>query len=187
MEILVPSGKIKKFVDLVSGFILLIAIINPVISILNKGIDLKEYQLISSNFLDKKSIEANSKVLEDKQIQQIIQNYRNRVIKQIENSAGEVKGVANVKADIILNEDYNSKDFGYINRVYISFLPQEADNTVKPVTNINKVKIKVGDEVKKGNEPVNEKFKELKNKVEIKISELLQVPKEKIVISIIES
>jgi stage III sporulation protein AF len=33
IEILIPSGKIKKVVNLVTGFILVIALINPILSL----------------------------------------------------------------------------------------------------------------------------------------------------------
>ena len=93
LEILIPKGKVKKFVNLVSGFILLIAIINPIAAILKKGFDFKEINIASSNYIDKREIEQSSKFLKEKQMKQIVNTYRNKVIRQLEDSTREIPGV----------------------------------------------------------------------------------------------
>ncbi len=185
LEILVPSGKIKKFVDLVSGFILIIAIINPVLSAMNKGVNLEEVQISSSNFLDKKAIETNSKILKDQQMKQIAQNYRSKLIQQIEESTAQIKGVGEVKADLIINEDYTSESFGEIKRVYISFRSAEENSSVKAVAKIESVKIGVGQSNQNTEAAQAPKVSaELKKQIEDKITHIMEVPKDNIVISL---
>lgn len=185
LEILVPSGKIKKFVDLVSGFILIIAIINPVLSAINKGVDLEEIQISSSNFLDKRAIETNSKILKDKQMKQIAQSYRSKLIQQIEESTAQIKGIGEVKADLIINEDYTSESFGEIKRVYISFRPAEENSSVKPVAKIESVKIGAGQSNQNTETAQSPKVSaELRKQIEDKIMHIMEVPKDNIVISL---
>lgn len=185
LEILVPSGKIKKFVDLVSGFILIIAIINPVLSAMNKGINLEEIQISSSNFLDKKAIETNSKILKDQQMKQIAQNYRSKLIQQIEESTAQIKGIGEVKADLIINEDYTSESFGEIKRVYISFRPAEENSSVKPVAKIERVKVEAGQSNQNTEMAQSPKVSaELEKQIEDKITHIMEVPKDNIVISL---
>lgn len=185
LEILVPSGKIKKFVDLVSGFILIIAIINPVLSAISKGVNFEEIQISSSNFLDKKAIETNSKILKDKQMKQIAQSYRSKLIQQIEESTAQIKGIGEVKADLIINEDYASESFGEIKRVYISFRPTEENSSVKPVAKIESVKIGAGQGSQNTETAQSSKVSaDLKKQIEDKIMHIMEVPKDNIVISL---
>lgn len=188
LEILVPSGKIKKFVDLVSGFILIIAIINPVIATVKKGVNLTEFQMASSNFIDKKSIEADSKILKEKQMSQITQNYRYKLIKQIEESAQGIEGIGKVKADIIINEDYNSESFGEIKRVYVTLQLKEEDQKVKPVSKIETVKIQLKEGDQKSQASAGKEVSaELKSQIEGKIQKIMDVTRDHIVITLQES
>jgi len=54
IEMMLPSGKVKKIVNLVTGFILVIGLINPVLELFEKEIDLKEFQLAGSNYIDRR-------------------------------------------------------------------------------------------------------------------------------------
>ena len=47
IEVLIPSGKVRKVVTLVTGFILVIALINPILSLLKMEIDIEDYQIES--------------------------------------------------------------------------------------------------------------------------------------------
>jgi len=52
IEIMLPSGKTKKFINVVSGFIILAVIMNPVIDVIGKGITQKDYSIINERFLN---------------------------------------------------------------------------------------------------------------------------------------
>jgi len=183
LEILVPSGKTKKFINLVSGFVLIIAIITPFLNIARKGIDLKEFQIASSNFIDKREIENNSKILKEKQMRQITEVYRKKLIKQLEETTAEIEGVAGAKADVIINEDYNSDDFGEIKRVYLYLELSGDKQVIKPVSKIEKIEINGDDAVKSESKEVDSA---LKKKIESRINKILGVDEKNIVISLRE-
>jgi len=138
LEILIPSGKLKKFVNLVSGFILVIAMVNPFLGFLRNGVDLRGFQIPSSNFLDKREIEENSRILNEKQMKQVVEIYREKVIGKLVDIAEEIKGIGEVTADVIINEDYNSDNFGEIKRVYISYKTVGNSGSIKPATGLNR-------------------------------------------------
>lgn len=188
LEMLLPSGKMKKMINLVSGLILVIVLINPVLGILEKGVDLKAYQMANSNFIDKTEIMVNSEVLKEEQTRQITNVYRNKIIDQIESMIKEVKGVFDVKADVIINEDYSSKNFGEVKKVYLTLKLGSNDENkgVKPVKKIDKIRIetKKSGESKGKSEKVIDK--ELKAHIEDKIEKLLNIHNENIVISLEE-
>ena len=118
-EMLLPKGRMKKYANLVTGTILVIAVIEPVTGLFGKPFDFSHSQAAASGRIDKKEIEAASLLLEEEQIKQTIRLYRDRLIEQIEYQAQEVEGVKDVKADVIINEDFNSPSFGEIKRIYI--------------------------------------------------------------------
>ena len=123
-EMLLPTGKMKKYINLVTGTILIIAIISPLTGLLGKNTDITALQVSNSNNLDRLEVEKDSKVLEKEQMKQIVDVYRDKIIEQLEQNAEEVEGVKQAYADVIFNEDYNSKNFGEIKRAYIEIIPE---------------------------------------------------------------
>jgi len=181
LEILIPSSKMKKFVNLFSGLILIIAIINPFLGLMKKGIDFKDLQIVNSDFLDKKEIEQDSNVLGEQQMKEISETYRKKIIGQLEESAKEVGGISGVKADVIINEDYSSSSFGELKRVYLTLQTKTQTSNINPVVKVEKVEI---DNSTK--EPTETKFLEVDSKIkkqlEDKISSTFQINKENIII-----
>lgn len=180
-EILVPSGKIKKFVDLVSGFILIIAIVNPVIGLLHRNVDLKEFQIADGNFIDKKEIEANSRFLKEQHMKQIAELYRQKLIRRLEESARDMEGIVDVKADVLIDEDYKSPNFGEIKRVYLNLRLGEKEGGIKAVARVEKVEIGSDKRDRKENREADDEIKEL---VEGRISKLFGIQRENVVISL---
>ena len=128
IEILLPRSKMKKYVSLLTSTILMIAIINPIIGLFGQKFDFSLSQMSTARNLDKREIENASKLLEEEQIKQTIELYRNRITEQISQSAREVEGVKDAQADIIINEDYESANFGEIKRVYIMAVVEGSSN-----------------------------------------------------------
>jgi stage III sporulation protein AF len=188
LEMLVPSGKIKKFINLVTGFVLVIAIITPFLNFFKSGIDLKEFQIANRNFINRKEIENNSKIMNERQMKQITETYRNKIIDQLEEIAEGISEVSEAEADVIINEDYNSKTFGEIKRAYIYIELKKSGEQVKPATKIEKIQISPDETTKKDKNSESEEisdtaFNEVKAKIEKRINKVLGIEPESIVIS----
>jgi len=198
LEILLPSGKIKKYLNLVSGFILIIALINPFIVLLNGNLEIKDYQIRNSNFLDKREIEEKSKILEEQQIEQIIRVYRNKIIIQLEDSVKDIDGVHDATADIIINEDYNSDEFGQVKRVYLDIRTSTESSGITNVTRIEKIDVN-GSKMRQNQEDGNGDGEEegedgksenndvdpaLKKRIEEKVKKIADIDEDNIVINI---
>lgn len=181
IEILTPSGKIKKHINLVSGFILMIAVINPLITLFKGDIDLKQIEISSSNYIDRRDIEEKSKILKGQQVKQIIEVYRSKLISQLEESIREVEGVHSARADIIINEDYNKEDFGKVLRVYAYITPHEETSGIKAITKIKEIKINDQNTSPDEGEEVDTKTKKL---ILEKIIKLTDINENDIVINI---
>lgn len=204
-EMLLPTGKMKKVVGLVTGTILIISIITPLVGLLDKNIDFTALQTSNGDALDKMQVEKDSKLLEEEQMEQIVEVYRQKIIEQLEQNAKEVEGVEQVRADIIFNEDYNSKTFGEIKRAYLQITTNDGDTkedgssvqvsnngggdptgeeerTIKAETVTKIEHVKVG-EVKKEQDYDKNVNPVLKRKLEERIGQVFGVKSENIIIS----
>jgi stage III sporulation protein AF len=192
LEIIIPSGKTKKFVHLISGFILIIAIISPLLDLLAGDISVKDFEISTRYFIDRKEIEKKSRVLEDKHMKQITELYRKKIIEQIEQGAKQIDGIVHADGDVIINEDYKSSSFGEIKRVYLHVKLEPEEQGDRPVTEIKTEKIKIegrgssgkDNEDKEKMSGKEEKNNVIKEKVEDKISETLAIQKENIAVTI---
>ena len=186
LEIIIPTGKIKKFVNLVSGFILIISIINPFLGLFNKGLNLKEVTFAGSNFIDKTEIEKSSDILKESQMKQIVNTYRNKIIVQVEEGLRDIEGIKEVKGDVIINEDYHSEAFGEIKRIYVNYKLVDKKQKIENIPRVEKIEIKGEDQAvnkAQNNEIVDKK---LKGEIENRINKLIGVEKERIVINLEE-
>ncbi len=180
VEMLLPSGRMKKYAGLVTGVILIIAIINPFIKLLGDKAKLEDIQVSNSNWMDRLEIEKNSKLLKDEQMKQITEVYRKKLIGQLEDNALKIKGVAGAKADVIINEDYNSDSFGEIKRAYLEITPAAENGDIKPVTRVERIKIGEGSVQNESGTPLDPA---LKKQLEDRIGSLFGLNSESIVIS----
>lgn len=194
LEIIIPSGKMKKYINMVSGFILILAIINPFISFFKRGVNLKEFQISGSNYIDKREVEENSKILKKQQMKQTVDLYRKKIISQIEETVKEVEGVNNAEADLIINEDYTSSGFGEIKRIFIYLNMTDSVNQIKHVEKVKKVQIGKGDFEKSPGKSTENDYedssridKAVRNEIEKKVSRLLDVGSDNIIISLREN
>lgn len=141
IEMLLPSGRIKKYADLVTGFILIIAIINPFIGLIGGKFSLADSMAASGGFLDRAEIKKDSDLLEETQMKQIVEVYRKKIIARLEQTAMDTAGVAGARADVIINEDYDSENFGEIKRAYLEIEAGGDKDSVKPVSRIEKIRV----------------------------------------------
>jgi stage III sporulation protein AF len=130
-EMLMPSGKIKKYLGIVTGTVLVAAIITPLLELAGRDFDFVLVQGVTGVEISRHQIEKDSRLLEEEQMRQIIQVYCNDLIEQIELQAKEVNGVRDAKADIIINEDTESERFGEIKRIYLEIRPDRGDGSFR--------------------------------------------------------
>lgn len=185
LEIMVPSGKIRKFINLVTGLILTIALLNPVLDFIGRDLDIKEFHIASSRFLDRKEIERKSSLLKEEQMKQTIELYRKKLIRQIEESVGKVDGVESIEADVIINEDYNSDSFGEIKRIYLYVRKDKKTGEIKPVAEIEKIKIHAGrsQETDPKSVEAEETDSIIRHHLEDTVSRLFGIDKENVVVN----
>lgn len=180
LEIVAPSGKTRKFVKLIAGFVLIITITRPFIRFLGKNADIGGFHIASTNYLDLKEMENSSSYLNDEQIKQVIALYRKKLISQIEYVAKDISGVSEAEADVIINEDSHSEKFGEIRGAYIKLELDSEKKATDSTVIVEKVKI---DGKKTTNENSDEVDERVKIELEDRIVRLFGVKKENIIVS----
>jgi stage III sporulation protein AF len=131
VEILIPSGKTRKIINLISGFIILAVIISPIAQAIGKGFSQKDFGIIDMDFLERHEIKQKSSMFEEKQIEQIINVYRNKLIAQIEDAVREIDNNIEVSADVIVNENCESTSFGEVKKVFLDIWLITKDNKIE--------------------------------------------------------
>ena len=195
-EIIIPTGKIKKIIHLVSGFILLIVIINPFIALRNQNYTLREDVISDSFYIDKKELENSSKLLNDTQMKQIGSVYKKKLINKIQAETKEIEGVVTLKVDVEINEDYNSDNFGEVNKVYLELQKnKEQDDEEKQADSIKikpvaAVKVDIVSQAEKAkttaSKQINESGSKLAEIVKENLNKTLEINKDLIIVTILE-
>lgn len=191
-EIIMPSGKIKKVISLIAGFILLIAVINPFFALKNKNFDLGQNVISDSMYIDKNELEASSKLLKDKQMKQVSQVYKEKVINSIQEQALKVDGVSQAKADIEINEDYSSDKFGEITRVNLQVKRgKKKSDSVKIISVMPVEKVDISLPFIKGKKnnktveaPVDEESKKITEQLRQTINKSFEIKNDNIIVTV---
>jgi len=89
----------------------------------------------------------NSEVLEERQIRQITNAYREKIIAQLKSVAKDIKEVKEAEADVIINEDYTSERFGEVKKVYLYLSLEDESEQVKHILEVKRVKVDIGQSV----------------------------------------
>lgn len=107
VEILIPSAKFKKHIRLVTGIVLIIAIVNPIVTILNKNYSLDQVAINSFNEFDQIEMSNQAKLYENFKNQEILNIYENNLKDKIKEQILKINGIKEVYVNI--NIDKNVK------------------------------------------------------------------------------
>lgn len=184
IEMILPSGKIRKMINMVSGFMLIAAMINPVLNLFGKSVDFKGISFETAYFPDQQSIEKNSKIFSEKQNSQILYVYRQNITAKLREICEAQKEISFVNAEIQLTEDPSSKTFGEIRAIYLDIAEgKTGNNEIVPIKPVTQIKIDRSEATEKKS-PVNSSLTE---KVEELIGKAFELDSDKIIINISDS
>lgn len=189
-EIIIPTGKIKKIINLVSGFILLIAVINPFLTLKNQDFDLGANTLADSFYIDKKELETSSKLLKDTQMKQISTVYKKKVTSRILEETNKLEGVVESKVEVVINEDHTSESFGEISKVYVEITKgkkQDERMKIEPVISVKKVDISASSANSKNVKSLkvlDTESKRLTELVKENLNKTLEIQKDNIIVTV---
>lgn len=182
VENICPSKKMKKYIGMITGFIIIIVIINPFLNLVQNGITMPQFDIDESNEDGQIDIAKKTKMLEEENTNRIIKVYKNKLSKAIEENIAKVSS-AKIETEIIVNEDKTSEFFGEVNKVIIYVDPDEEnkkDNTIK----IDKIEVETKD-MKEKTEQISD-YSNLEKTIRENVRSFLNIDQEKIKIIILE-
>lgn len=181
LEIVLPNSNMKRFIDMIVGFLIIVVIITPFLKIISKDIDIEKNFLLNSNKLN---TEIKNNYSEEKeevlalQEKQIIESYKKGIERKIGNLIKEKTNYEVKNIDMEINKDLEDKNYGEIKELNIVLREKidknsENEKSIK-IENIEEVWIKKNKENKS-----NEKFEE-SDKIKKIISKEYGLSEEKI-------
>lgn len=121
LEILMPDGKIKKYLNLILGFIVMLIILNPIIDFLNNNGELENEVFKISSELNKKEYSFINTNIENKQMEQLACLYKNRIEEDIVYRVESKYDVKVTKVNVEIEESTKEK-MGDIKRLELSVM-----------------------------------------------------------------
>lgn len=148
IEILMPNSRMKKYLNLILGFIVIIVILNPLISLLNSEDVLEDEFYKISGLLDREEYIFAAKNIEILQKEQFMMLYKDRLKDDIKTRIERKYEVKVLGIDIVLEKD-DHREMGKIKKLYLSIIKNQ-DKKGEAET-IPIIKIDICDNEKKDN------------------------------------
>ena len=123
LELLLPNSSMKKYVNMIVGLLLIIVILNPLVVIVNKDIDIENEVFKTSVEMDKNAVYLTHSNLEKTQENQMIQVYKKKIEQHIKERVLHNNPVGIKSVYMEIDEDQTSDNFGNIQKLKIELLP----------------------------------------------------------------
>jgi stage III sporulation protein AF len=195
IDMILPSGKTKKTVTIVSGFILTAILIMPLFRIVA---DLKSQTFFDFKGgaveQDRSEILDNRDMYTEDQLAIIASNYKRKLVEHINSKVEAISGVGKANSTVIIKEDYTQNDFGTLEKIYVSAARgkrEDSKTTSKmgEVKRVEKIVIDTGGiRIEKSNDepPVDQVKKELINEISEELQDEFMIDKTNIIVEIKE-
>lgn len=177
LELLLPNSSMQRFVRVIMGLFIMLAILNPVIDLVQNHLTPSQVPVLSANSANSMVILNNAKTVARDREQLSAEIYKKELAQQMKVMITALDGVADVKVVIDTNHSNNNKLSNMINSVVVYVTPGNAP------TNSKIAKVSIGQQLG----GVTDLNVELQNKIKRLITELYQLPKEIIEIKILHS
>lgn len=170
IELILPNNDIKKYGKFVMGLILMVTIMKPILSVIDKGFNFESYVYEAEKYLQSSKLEVDYEKYKQKNIESTMELFKKNLEMQCEETLKEefYEKDFEVKVDVSYLED--SKDF-IINNIEIWV----EEKGVKRVKKIQNVSINEDSKDKEGIED-----SELAEGIKLFIGGKLDLPKNKI-------
>lgn len=128
VEMMLPNNNFKKYINLVLGFITIIAILNPLKNFLFKTetVDFKVFSMSSQ--IENNSLLSQKDIYENNQKNLIISTYKQQLKEQITKLVSEKENLNIEDIYIEVNEDFESDKFSQIKQIKL-YAQNEVTNT----------------------------------------------------------
>lgn len=119
-----PEGSLNKYVKLVCGLVVAIVIAGPVIRFLGGDFRIQEVAWNDYVTMSKGEMERRIQRLEEEDARQLLEIYRQSLISDVKYRYQGERDFIVIGADLVLQENSRSSDYGAIRELYIKVGPR---------------------------------------------------------------
>ncbi|MBC8015562.1 MAG: stage III sporulation protein AF [Sporomusaceae bacterium] len=177
LELLLPNNSMQRFVRVIMGLFIMLAILNPVIDVVQNRLTPIQVPALSTNSAHSTIILNNAKTTSSEREQLSAEIFKKELAQQMKVMIAALDGVADAKVVINTNHVTNSKLSNMISSIVVYVTPGIAR------TGASIAKVSIGEQVG----PTAELNAELQHKIKRLIAELYQLPREIIEVKILHS
>ena len=187
IEILIPNSNYKRYINVITGLLLIVVILTPLTKFINRQIDFEEEVLRIFNQLELSTAQNRINNIQYSNDEAVIELYKNKISQQvksyIENNTEYIASEVFVEA-----EDKNSPQFGKITSLDITLREKTgnvkpADRTVEAV----QINVSVGENNNNTVEASSILISSEEDLIKGDISDLYDVPKDNINIHLLKN
>lgn len=166
VDFLIPENNFLRYVKVLLGLLVMIAIINPLIPLFHNDLSVDEISLVYEDFVDKKGIMSKSDILNKNNNELTMEEYKVNIEEYLAKKIADVT-LHNIKnVTVKIDEDLSSREFGKITQAKITLSKNPPNGSNSNQEKISIEKIKISDEKLESSvfiQNPNEEFKDIIN------------------------
>ena len=120
LEVVLPRSDIKRYINLIIGMFIIIAVLNPILAIFNTGFDFEVLSAVPDGITgDPETLINQGKDMARARDNRVAGDYKEKLEKQVKSLSGlyQNTNVADVQVDMVA--DTAAPDFGKINKIVL--------------------------------------------------------------------
>ncbi|WP_378955573.1 stage III sporulation protein AF [Pelosinus sp. sgz500959] len=177
LELLLPSSSMQRFIRVIMGLFIMLAILNPVIEVAQNYLIPTQVPVLSTTSAQSMVILDHARGTAVEREQLSIETYKKELAQQMKVMIMALDGVADVKVIIDIKSGQREKLSNMIDGIQVYVTPGIETRGVQIA------KVSIGESLR----PTADVMIELEHKIKKMIIELYQLPKEKIEVKIVHS
>ncbi len=180
-EILMPNGSFRKYAQLVMGIIIMILIMRPATQILNVDKLLDKFTVSTESSIDKNIIIQKSRIIKEKQMEQIIDTMENKVLLAVKRSIMDISGSFDSTIELEIDKNIKSSGFGSLRKIGVTLIPLDKKILKSKVPRVKEVDLSNDLDFRNNTyEKENAENKKMITKITEALHEVYNVPRENI-------
>ncbi len=120
LEIMMPRSDMKRYINLIIGLFIIVAVLNPFLAIIHKGFSFEVLENLPSGTTgDTADLVRNGREMAVTQRKKVVGQYKEKLSKQVMALSGLYQDIMVTGVDVDIIEDSADPRFGQVNRITI--------------------------------------------------------------------
>ncbi|WP_418792354.1 stage III sporulation protein AF [Phosphitispora sp. TUW77] len=120
LEIVLPRSDIKRYINLIIGLFIIIAVLNPILAIFNTGFDFEVFSAVPEGINgDTETLINKGREISRTRDSRVAADYKEKLEKQVKSISGFYRDVSVADVQVDMVADAEAPDFGKINKIIL--------------------------------------------------------------------